>query len=467
MTFYCKYHVLDVASWRCSGCHIDYCDVCSPETAGESSVARYCPHCNGELRPLGGAHAAQPFWRRLTDFLRYPLSPIGMLLIVTALLLPMPMTTDVLGYAAMFGALMLVTRYGWSSLEVASTGNLQPPEMSKLLKSGGTELALSVGAVVAAFAAVTGFVFLKSAFYGALIGAVFLCLLPLFLVASGVNRSIGSALSVEGFKTSASGIGLLYLVVCILVSGLFLILQSLVSLFSDILPLSIGRGLASGVYAYFLMVIFPFAGYLLFQFQESLGFAARDDGGLRKTKKRVDPLQVRLEMMLKEGSYAKALALLKGQTQKKGSTLASHEKYHKLLLAMNDLEGVREHAEVYFRMLLENGYDSQALTLMRSLTGSIPGYKPADPDVCYELAMAFERMGDFKLAVHVLNGLHKDASNFVRLPDAYLLAARLLFESLGMPAKAVALVTFLEGRYRSHPRYPDIQHALRTYSRPA
>ena len=131
---------------------------------------------------------------------------------------------------------------------------------------------------------------------------------------------------------------------------------------------------------------------------------------------------------------------------------------------MNDTDAMREHADVYFKMLTENGYDAQALTLMRNLLKSIPTYKPEDPDTCYDLAMVFERMGDYRLAVHVVNGLHKDASNFARLPEAYLLAARLLSESLGMPAKAMALLRFLEGRYQSHASYPEIKRALKACS---
>jgi hypothetical protein len=413
---------------------------------------------------LGGAHAALPFWRHITNFLRYPLSPIGIGLMVVALLLPAVLSAGVVGVAVQIGVLLLVARYGWISLEKASTGSLQSPEVSKLFKGEGVELALSVGAVLAVFAVATGYVFIKSAFYGTLLGAVLLCIAPLILVAAGVNRAIASAMSLEGIKSAFSGVGFIYFSVCVLVLGLFLVLQSLVSLFADILPLSIGKGLATSVYAYFLMVLFPLSGYLMFQFQDALGFVAKDDGSARKAKKRVDPAQIKLEMMLKEGSYTKALALLKGQTQKKGSTLAAHERYHKLLVALNDHDGMREHAEAYFRMLLENAYDAQALALMRSMLVSIPGYKPEDPDVCYDLAMALERMGDVKLAVHVLNGLHRDASNYPRLPEAYLLAARLLADALGMPTKALALVTFLEGRYRSHPKYPEIQRAMKAYA---
>lgn len=464
MTYYCKYHVLDVASWQCPVCHIDYCEACSPDEVGEPGATHYCPHCNGELRPLGGAHAAQPFWMRLTDFIRSPLSQVGVLLMGVAFFLPVLVSEGPIAKVVELGVLLLVAKYGWSMFEVASSGSLESPEVSKLIRMEGAELALSVGTVLAAFAIAIGYVFPKSAFYGALLATAFLCLTPLIMVAAGVNRSIGSALSVEGLKASLMGVGPMYAVICVLILGLFVILQSFVSLFSDILPLVVGKGLASCAYAYFVMVIFSLSGYLTFQFQDALGFVARDGVRFHRARKRIDSKQVRLEMMLKEGNYVKALAILKEQVQKKGCSLAAHERYQKLLSSMNDQNGMRQHAEVYFRVLLDNGYDSKALSLMRSLLGGISGYRPEDPDLCYDLAVAFERLGDYRLAVHVLNGLHRDASNFVRLPEAYLMAARLLAGALGVPEKALALVRFLEGRYRNHPMYPEIKRALTVYS---
>ena len=89
MTLYCHYHVLEAADWRCQSCHIDFCSSCSPDPVEEdAAVPRKCPHCKSVLQPLAAAYNAPPFWQRLTAFLRYPLSPIGLVLMVLAFLVP-------------------------------------------------------------------------------------------------------------------------------------------------------------------------------------------------------------------------------------------------------------------------------------------------------------------------------------------------------------------------------------------
>ena len=98
----------------------------------------------------------------------------------------------------------------------------------------------------------------------------------------------------------------------------------------------------------------------------------------------------------------------------------------------------------------------QVAALFRAYSQRYPDFKVTEPDVRLDLAQCFEEQGDYKLAVHVLNGLHKDHPHYAALPEAYLLAARLLAEKLAMPQKALALVEFLHGRYRNHRMFAQI-----------
>ncbi|MDP2228483.1 MAG: hypothetical protein Q8J78_13520 [Moraxellaceae bacterium] len=461
MTLYCKYHALEPAAWRCPPCHVDFCDTCSPDLPGEAtSAVHYCPLCNGELKALGAAHSAPAFWQRLTDFLRYPFSPAALVLLVLAFLLPLMVPDGVVAHVARLGFLLLVVKYAWTALEQVSTGDVQPLGFERLLAAKNNELALGAGMLLVAMVAASGYVFTKSAFYGSLLAVVLLCVVPLVLLAAAVNRSLGSALNAEGIKAALAGIGPLHVVVCLLLVGLLAALQSFVSLFADILPLAAARALGMVAYSYFTIVLFVLCGYLLFQYQESLGFTPAGGSAKRKTHRRADDGAVQVEMFLKEGNYGKAIALLKRDTNKKNASLTAHERYHKLVWAMNDEQSLLEHAPVYFKVLLEAGRDQQVASLLRAYIERIPGYKPEDPDTALALAEAFERMGEYKLAVHVLNGLHKDAPHYARLPEAYLLAARILAEHLSLPQKGLALVQFLEGRFKTHKSYPDIQRAL-------
>ncbi len=98
----------------------------------------------------------------------------------------------------------------------------------------------------------------------------------------------------------------------------------------------------------------------------------------------------------------------------------------------------------------------QLLGLMREYLRRDSGFRPDDPDVCFEVATAFLNMGEHKMAVHMVNGLHKDAPHYIRLPEAYLMAARVLDENLGMPQKSLALIQYLEGRFKTHKAFPEV-----------
>lgn len=426
----------------------------------------YCPLCNGELRPLGAAHSASPFWQRLTDFLRYPFSPAGLVLLLLAFLVPVFLgDTAVVAYASGAVVLLLVIKYAWTALEQVSGGDLVPVGPDRLAKAENNELAIGVGVLLVGLCAATAYVFLKSAFYGTVLAVLFLALVPSMLIAAATNRSFNSAMNAEGLKAAVAGVGPVYVALVLLSVLLFAALQSFVSIFADILPVAWGRAMALTAYSYFTIVLFALCGYVLFQYQEALGFTPLGAAAkARKNHKRGDPVMVSVEMFLKEGNYAKATAILKSETNKKGANLTSHERYHKLIWAMNDEQALRQHANVYFKALLESGRDTQAASLLRAYIQRFEGYRPDDPDVCYDLSVAFERMGDYKLAVHVLNGMHKDSPHYPRLIEAYLLAARILAEKLGLPQKGLALVQFLDGRFKTHKSYPDIQKAMRVLS---
>lgn len=461
MSPYCKYHQLDLAEWYCPSCQVECCASCSPELPGNEGAVHYCALCNGEMKRMGAALSAAPFWQRLTDFLQYPFSPIGAVLLVIAFIVPLfAGDGSAIAYGASAVVLAIVVKYAWTALEKVSGGDVAPAGPDTLLKAQNNELAFGIAAIVIGLCALVGYVYLKDRFYGTLLAAIGLGVMPAMLIAAGTNRSFNAALSGEGLKSALAGVGPVYAALVILSLILFAALQSVVSIFADILPLAWGRAMALSAYTYFIIVLFSLSGYVLFQFQEALGFTPSIGGKVRKSVKRGDPAILQMEMFLKEGNYSRATTVLRNETQRKGATLTAHERYHKLIWAMSDEQALRNHASAYFRALLESGRESQLVSLMRAYNQRIPGYRPEDPDVCLDLAEAFERIGDYKLAVHVLNGLHKDAPHYARLPEAYLLAARVLADKLEMPQKGLALVQFLDGRFKMHKSYPAIRQAL-------
>jgi hypothetical protein len=459
MTLYCRYHVLEPAQWRCSSCAIDYCSICSPEPQEEEvQVPHKCPHCKSILQALGGSHSAAPFWQRLTSFLRYPLSPLGIAIMGAGLVLPLFVPQGVLLHMVRLGFLVGITLYLWSVFEATAGGKLEPIGPRAIAGTLAKDtVPLFVGLMLAAMAGGVGYVTTAHhSFGGRLLGIVLMGLLPAMLIAVGRTRSISNAMSKDGVMAVISGVGLVYAAVFLLPVLLLVALHSFVSLFADVLPDVVGQGMYMAAYSYLLIAVFALSGHVLFQYQDALNFTAEGEGNKRKSYKRMDPMQLQVEMYLKDGNYQKAISLLKTDVDRKSATLMNHERYHKLLWTVGNEEALREHTTPFFKVLLQNGRGIQAASIFKSLLQRWPDFKLTDPEIRLDFANALDQQGDFKLAVHVLNGLHRDHAQFNAMPDAYLLAARILAEQLKMPQKAFALVEFLHGRYRNHRKYPEV-----------
>lgn len=466
MTLYCRYHVLEPADWRCQSCHIDFCSSCSPDPLEEdSAVPRKCPHCKSVLQPLAAAYNAPPFWQRLTAFLRYPLSPVGGVLLFLAFLVPLVAPEGMLLHAARLAFLLPLTLYLWAAFEKVATGDLEPINPRTLATTvGRTPLPLYLALVLAVLAGGGGFAAASWGFAGSVLVTVLLGLLPAMLIAVAMTRSVGSALSKDGVVAAITGIGPVYMALFVLPMLLVGGLLAFVGLFAAVLPDRVGLGLDMAAYTYAAIVIFTLSAYVLFQYQEELSYTPEGESGKRKAHKRVDPVQMVLEMHLKDGNYSKAVTILKMDVDKKAASVAQHERYHKLIWALGQEEELKAHATPFFKALLQAGRGVQAAAVFRNMMQRYPDFKLAEPETRLDLAMAFEQQGDYKLAVHVLNGLHKDAAQFPGLPEAYLLAARLLAEKLNMPQKALALLQFLHGRYRNHRLFPEIDRMARELS---
>ncbi len=459
MTHYCKYHPLEPAYWWCSQCRVHSCETCSPDQPNETpGTPHYCLLCNNELKALGGAHSAPAFWQRLGSFLQYPLSPAGLVCLLLALALPFVLsgTALIVGRVAL---LLLLSKYALTALEYTASGRLKPIALPELQAAENTDLALKLGVLFSVLALGAGFLYGKSIFWGSSFVVLAISALPAMVMAAAIDKNVASATQAEPLKSVAAGVGPVYVVLALLLLGLLAGLQAFVALFADILPLHISQSLALLAYSYFFIVLMTLTGYLLFQYQEKLGFTPAH--GERRAKKGrgrgPDAVAVQLDIALKEGNYSKALSLLRSETGKKGATLSAHERYQKLLWALKDENSLVQHAGPYFKQLLESNRDMQALSLLRSYLAHNASFRPEDPDVCLDLAQALANMKEYKLAVHLLSGLHKDSPHYNRLPEAYLFAARILNEHLGLPQKAQALIQYLEGRFKTHASYPEIQ----------
>lgn len=431
---YCKYHPLEAATYHCSHCNIHSCDHCID--VDRHSEPR-CFHCQQPLESLGSSNSATPFWRRLPESFRYPLNTeTGVLLVAVSFL------TSTLGYVPL-GVLWVLMisgaffKYSMSCLEKTAQGDMTAPDITSAY-GGGLSLLFQLllillvmgGSVVAAY------VYLGPAF-GGLLGTFMVIALPAVIINFAITENVLEALNPQSAIRIITAVGLPYGILM----AFILIMTSSVGVISSLLGnepsvwLSIIQSIVSN---YYTLVIFHIMGYMIFQYQKDFGFYARhsDDGDLHIPSER-ERLLAKIDVTLKEGQFDKVLELYsKGLKQyPEDSELFSAafnfifgsknkdyignicDSYLLHLKAIDRLDKIRS---IYTKTLLINS-----------------AYIPTDALTRHLVAQSCFDCGDFSQAVKLLNGLHKQHSNYFNLASAYFLMADTLEQLPGMTNNAI------------------------------
>lgn len=462
MTIHCKYHPLDIATWHCEGCHIAVCDNCSAADSSSERPERRCVLCRKSLAPMGAAHALKPFWTVLTEQYSYALSPPGLTVLVAGLILALLAPFSYAGIAFGLAFVFLLVLYGVSLMEHTAAGEMDPIGfednmqrdlgLDSLLKAVVLLLLLSAGIV-------WGWLHYKMP---TLLGIMLLVAwLPGFFMQLIRYGKFDGALSPAGLMSLISGVQVPYLMLVAALLVPLLALMFVQGLFADILPVPIMVALRVITCAWWLISCMRLSAYFLYQYQTEVGLTERAERARRSSKARVlDPIQLQIEILIKEGRFKQAAEMFEQDLGRKASNPLLNARYHKLLQFTRNTEAMQKHAPMYFSLLLNSSQDQQALALLREYLALMPGFKPRESAVRLQLARTADAVKDYKVAIYLLNGMHKDAPHFVELPDAYMLAAEILFRRLKMPAKALPLMDFLVSRFgTSHPQSRQM-HAL-------
>ena len=91
--------------------------------------------------------------------------------------------------------------------------------------------------------------------------------------------------------------------------------------------------------------------------------------------------------------------------------------------------------------------------------------KPEKAVERHEMAKYLRHKGKAKLAMVVLNDLHREFPSYEGIPEAYLMVAQLLSEHLNDDERAVMILQFLIKNYATHALIGEVEEYLRTVQR--
>ena len=431
---YCKYHPISPATHYCQHCEIYNCDKCVNDKNGLGPAAK-CFHCGKTLHSLGASQTAVPFWRRLNESFRYPTSNDALLLIIGSSILSSAAIVIPLGFVLLILISGVVLKYGFCCLQDTAEGNLQAPKINEAYQ-GGLILILQLFFL---FTCVSIAITLSYAYLGSvltmLISTILISALPAMVITFALNDNILTALNPAANYRLIRAIGLPYS----LLLGFMMIMFSSIGIISELLEYfppvitAIGESVASN---YYMVVIFHMMGYMIFQYQDKIGFFARDDEGKYESRSEYDRERARIDIQLKEGNYDKVTELFIVQVQQHKKDRILHADFFNYLCAIKDETNLQKLANTYFDILTQYQLLEQLYSEFRRYRALCPNYLPDNPQITHTLAERTFAGGDFKTTVQLLNSLRKTHENYIKIIDVYELLTHVLEQTPNMQKQA-------------------------------
>lgn len=461
---FCKYHPDKPASWVCRHCQINFCKSCITE---KDTSMPSCPVCQRAMESLGSGNVISPFWQRIPKFFLYPLNTTPLLIMLVFAGLQLLLAGSLFGLLIALVLFVVFMKYAYIVLEQTSQGYLKPRNLDAGDLTEELELPFKQLLIVILLGLFQGFLQkLGLWFVGSLLTAL---ILPASIMVLAVEHSFFSAINPLMLIGVAQRIGVQYLTMCAFLFMLLISSNIAQGIFYNYLPGFVLPGAMMFVNMYFILVMFHMMGYVLFQYHEQLGYTVdtevveQPDGADAEQKQ--DPGLNDVTILYHEGKIEEAQARLAGLIRETPGNMNYRERMHKLLINTKNIPALREYSGEYITRLMAEQRPSEAQRVFSDCYKLDKSFKYGTGAQRHMMAELLYKNGQSRAALSLLNNLHKDHPGYERIPEAYLLVAKIMFESFNQEEKAKQILEFVKARYPQHERIPDINAYLKVVTK--
>ena len=458
----CKYHPLKSPRWSCETCEVLFCGECIPGARiNYPKNTPKCPLCHNPVSYLGSAYDADPFWKAAGKFFQYPLRPSGLIAMAAIcgsiyLTLTLPTLFQI---ALALGIAASLTRYLMLIIEESSRGKDSPPDISAFFQADPNRLFLKLIAIFIITGSLTGLMAQASPTLAQIFLIVFgNILMPAVIMLLAISKSLLSSINPLNIVSLVMRVGLPYLLLTLCLMAVSLGPEYLLPLLASFLPPIVLAASMIIVGIYFMFVTFRMMGYTVYQYQGVLGFTSDDDEKffLEEEEFRRKAVLAKAHVYTQEGRFEDTLKVLQEAINQDKSSLEYQELMHKLLIATNSVESVKQHAEELARLLIDKGFAIKAAGFFLEAENKGINILYQDSEICYQVAEALFEQSKYRSALKLLVGLHKRDPDYPGLYDAYFLAARAFIEGLQDDEKGGQLIGFIQKKFPDNPRYEEV-----------
>ncbi|RMF17097.1 MAG: hypothetical protein D6758_06900 [Gammaproteobacteria bacterium] len=384
-------------------------------------------------------------------FFLYPLKRDPIILILICTLVPAVLSSGLLALAVSLLLLGAQTRYLFAVIEHTADGHLEPPALGTAFSGGGLILVIQqvvifvlLGVAVQVITAYAGW------FAGMLSLLVVVLALPAIILLLAIEGQIGDALNPLRWLGLIAALGWPYFVLFGYLVLLFLGAGIVTDFMWQHFSPSAAQALMGMSASYFSIVAFHLMGYLLYQYQDRLGFAADGDDaevvaqGPRSDAETLTDVDVRL----REGDFMAAAAALAGYVERHRTDGLQIERLFRILQESRDEQALRKYARLFMEYFLSAGQGDSLIALLNRIREQDPAWQPANAELAFQAAEVAYQQGDIRLALWLLKDFHKRyAQDAMVVADALILSARILANHLKNPQKAAAFLKTVQARF--------------------
>lgn len=400
-----------------------------------------------------------PFWERLPAISRYPLASSPLLTLVMYAVLAV-----LLGYlmgGALLRLLVMVAffKYAFECLRASANGEETAPDF-------GMKISDQVGVAHIWMQAIFVLLLVGSYLLGG-VTAMFVALALISLAQPGANMSLAIDLNLWHALNPRTWLSILaripgpYLGVTVLIFVFQSSQQTATSWLAGWMPDFFAQIITQCGMNYTVLATFHLLGWLIWQYQDELGYEPERKVVLKTVRDDPDqPLIDHAESLTRDGRIVEARDYLLAQLRERGATVAVHERYRKVLRALDDRPALAEHGKQLLSVLLAQDKEKPALDLLRECFTLDPAFMPALPEDATRLARRAAASGLTEIALRVLAGFHKQWPRSKEVPANLLFAAQLLGERMGQEQKARGLLEMIRQKYPQHPILSEVDELL-------
>lgn len=413
------------------------------------------------MRYLGAATEVVPFWNRIGAFFRYPFHTDPLTVIAICTLVPLAAPASLLGILIWLILAMALIKYTYAVINHTAEGHLKPPSVSVAFTGSGFNIVILQLLVFILMGGLVGTAAMLGGPLLMLLTLAFVILaLPASIMVLAMERSVAAAVNPMNLAMLIARIGtpyfLLYgyLVLLTLASGVaqdFAINQ---------FPLWLAQPVSGFLNSTFALILFNMLGYLLFQYQEELGFAADiQDGAVdvdMQQRDRSTRFDADIDMNLKDGNYDRVQGMLKNALKQNRDDEMRIGQLYQLLMARNDITELYHYHPRILGWLADRKNGDGIASALGSLEHLEPGFKLGDAELAVRCARCLYHCGQYKPALRLLQDFHKRFPDSEELAPAYLLVAQTLANGLNQWEKAKAFLTFIQKRCTNHPLHEQV-----------